>query len=800
MDFEISKAGYVTHWLMSGPSCAPYKPRQDLSLSWTDQLGYEKALRGVFYDGELQCEAAENIGFSKPSSLGTPWDFYYSRKNWFVDVSTFYSTLTKVDFRLHTTLVSEKEQVVPATIWTFCAVDLWVNGVKVYSAEAPVYKPIKKIKVELPLNKGENAIFVAVQNLGIRDTRNIFALQVEEGHGLTVRLPIPKETLLDEMETWLDSLECTKNKELFVPKAPPCEAYIQYAGGKIPVTQAGVIPLAKEVVSFTVEVHNQGQVLRRPLEQILNNAPIYLDEKEDHRKAYYEALAKDKNEPRGNGVYFSVFHVLARLACDEWQAEDESLLLQDLDFIESCGDCSDFLVTGFLRLMKNYSLSDKLNARIKEVLLNFRYWMDEPGEDGMCFWSENHALLFHACQLVTGYIYPDEIFTRSKRTGKQQAEIALARCWEWLEDVEQNGLEEFNSANYLPITVVALLTLVDYAPADISARASKLIDTILEQLCLHVFDEVSISPQGRVYRNVIYPYQQTVQSLLYFINPELPFTKTESMWNICYATSKYTFPENLSERMSEPFTGSYTSGNARVILQKTDDYTLTSVCCPREEDMPDWINLCFEKEPDKNSNHYIKSLNERFHGTSVFEPGVYGYQQHLWYAAVSKQGVVFVTHPGSCTDMDSMRPGYWYGNGVFPALKQKENALAMIYNLPDNHPIPFTHAFWPTDIFDEVEIQEHWLFGKARNGYVALWCSGTLVEHNDVLFNCEYRCYDEKVAYYCQCESAEQLSFEEFQNKCLANEPSYNLQANSFSAKNDLQITFEAKENLTQYI
>ena len=54
------------------------------------------------------------------------------------------------------------------------------------------------------------------------------------------------------------------------------------------------------------------------------------------------------------------------------------------------------------------------------MILNFRYWIDEPGNDVMWFFSENHALLFHICQYYAGTLYPNEVFTCSGRTGRCQ--------------------------------------------------------------------------------------------------------------------------------------------------------------------------------------------------------------------------------------------------------------------------------------------------------------------------------------------------------------------------------------------
>ena len=66
----------------------------------------------------------------------------------------------------------------------------------------------------------------------------------------------------------------------------------------------------------------------------------------------------------------------------------------------------------------------------------------------------------------------------------------------------------------------------------------------------------------------------------------------------------------------------------------------------------------------------------------------------MWYAALETDTVVFVNHPGGTFDGSLMRPGYWYGNGVMPAVKQLEHIIGSIYVIPDNYPIHFTLLHW----------------------------------------------------------------------------------------------------------
>ncbi len=427
--------------------------------------------------------------------------------------------------------------------------------------------------------------------------------------------------------------------------------------------------------------------------------------------------------------------------------------------------------------------------------------MDENGSDGMCFWSENHALMFYSSCMIAGEMYPDDLFVRSNRLGKEQFEVGLTRCKEWLSYVENDGMEEFNSGNYMPATIAALLNVVDFAPEDVSHRAEQVLDRILRQFAKHIFDETIISPQGRIYRDVIYPTQQTAQSLLNMMFPEYPYGLKEVMWYSMFLTSKYHFPTDLREVAAQDYSMSYTSANARIYLEKTKDYILTSCQSPRAaDDMPTWDNICFHENPYKGTNLYVKSLNERFHGTSFFKPGAYGYQQHLWYAALSNACVVFVSNPGSHVDCDEMRPGYWYGNMTLPAVQQQKNKLACVYCISDTVPTKFTHVFWPTSYFDEISIQEHWLFGRCKDGLVSVWCSGQLVRHDDVLTDCEYRCYDIDCAYVCACASVDAYgSLAAFELYCIANQPQWDA-ARKTVKTGELELGFVAQYDKTQVV
>src|SRR4029078_6348550 len=63
-----------------------------------------------------------------------------------------------------------------------------------------------------------------------------------------------------------------------------------------------------------------------------------------------------------------------------------------------------------------------LKSPLEQCVLDFKYWRDEPGSDAMCYWSENHQILFHACEILAGQLYPERTFSNAGKTGQWHRE------------------------------------------------------------------------------------------------------------------------------------------------------------------------------------------------------------------------------------------------------------------------------------------------------------------------------------------------------------------------------------------
>ena len=112
-----------------------------------------------------------------------------------------------------------------------------------------------------------------------------------------------------------------------------------------------------------------------------------------------------------------------------------------------------------------------------------------------------------------------------------------------------------------------------------------------------------------------------------------------------------------------------------------------------------------------------------------YQPGDYGDQQHVQGANINERFSVFHVHPAMRDGEDGAlgnSPMYWVGYGRLPHAVQDKNVQLAIYDLPkkkgmmENKLLDFTHAYFPTEKFDEVNIQGSYAFGRKDGTYIAL--------------------------------------------------------------------------------
>ncbi len=183
---------------------------------------------------------------------------------------------------------------------------------------------------------------------------------------------------------------------------------------------------------------------------------------------------------------------------------------------------------------------------------------------------------------------------------------------------------------------------------------------------------------------------------------------------------------------------------------------------------------------------------------------------------------MFVNHPGGTFDETKSRPGYWYGNGLLPRVRQRKNILQAIYVLADGrwtqpeitpklwawarttsvrpyhiHPVPFVHAHWPSDTFDREIRRSGWLFGQKGAGLIGLWCNQPLVPHDDILTGRELRAEAFASAWMAVCGDVENDgSLKAFMTACERRTPSFDAKTFTLTTKGEPPLRWWERSEL----
>ena len=784
--WQLGYEGFIMQYMVAGPRTDKFFVRTTADT----QLEIEAEIKRRFVPAKRDRTDSSQILLGNACSFGSIWKPYVPVSNSFVDFPAFADGIMKVSIQAASCIIAPHEMTAHIRVWTYMASRIYLNGEEILFFDHSVYKPMMHQDAEIVLHQGNNIFFIDSRTIAARDTRVIIGIQfLDHREELTVKLPDDRQQdYIYESAAFVNNVKIEGNDIVFPGAGPKGMAYCKEAESEdyyvvrefkkewIDAAGADRISIPEDCAKIDVRLANECVDFSRTLEFYDRRHPSEIagdPDPEINQRIMFREIANVRAANRGGKFGFCMTNLLARHYMGVSDPGDRELLFNMLDLIERRVDCAEFEICGFVRYLKLAEIDDDLAARAKEVLLNYRYWQTEPGLDAMCFWSENHALMYYSCQLLVGQMYPDDWFPEAQMTGRELAEFGYRNTKDWLEDVLKTGFEEFLSAVYLNVSLAALLNVVDYGDETLSKMAEDATDQMMDKLAVHTFKGAMISPMGRVYRGVLYPFSAGSQGLVRLIDYQAPRAYGEG-WIAFLTGSKYRFKRGLLQKMQDTYSGSYSIGNALITLEKQEDYCLTSVQSPRLDGYVRWPNVWKEPGIDKSSNAFCRSQNESFHGTSYFQPGTFGYMQHMWYAALTPEAVLFVNHPGCTSEKSSMRPGYWNGNAVMPAVKQEKNILGVIHHIPDVTQILFTHIYIPEKKFDKVVQDGNWFFLQKDHGFIGLWCSYRSVPHDEMIFGCEHRVYHQNTAYFCVTAGRKETAdFEEFKKYAKGFAPEY---------------------------
>jgi hypothetical protein len=417
--------------------------------------------------------------------------------------------------------------------------------------------------------------------------------------------------------------------------------------------------------------------------------------------------------------------------------------------INQRGDCSDFYLVGLLGLFHRYGKSilfpKQLRDPLKECILNFKYWHDEPGADAMCYTTENHSILFHACEILAGQLYPDELFSNTGQTGRWHREKGERLALAWLRQRGTTGFTEWDSNCYFEEDLLALSHLADLAETvEVRELSAVAMDKIFFTMALNSFKGTFGSTHGRTYSRLIKGGHQEATSGISRLMWGMGVWNNSIRGTVGLASSNYELPGPIGA----------------VALD------LTNELWDKEQHGPD-PSSSVNKVTYRTADFMLCSAQD-------YRPGQKGYQQHIWQATLSPGAVVFVTHPPCSSEEGAHRPNFWHGNYLLPRVAQWKDALVAVHSLSDDDWMGFTHAYWPVYEFDEQTIVEgkdgvQWAFARVGGGYLALAATQglALVESGPSAYR-ELRSYGQHNVWLCMMGREEtDGSFAAFQEAVL---------------------------------
>lgn len=485
----------------------------------------------------------------------------------------------------------------------------------------------------------------------------------------------------------------------------------------------------------------------------------------------YPSTPEVKNPTEIYKIYYELVNNTQQI---DWKRLDSTL-----DYINGQYDCADFRLAALVRILYDFNeiLPDSVLVKIESTIFNFRYWMDEPGENGMCYWSENHQILFASSEYLVGQLYPDSIFYNSGLTGKEHMEKAESMILDWLEMRWKYGFTEFYSNVYYSEDIGGMINLIDYSNnKEIAVKTKMIMDLLIYDIASQKSGNMFVSVSGRAYEkgrkgdsnasfynivNHIWNNSSTSKPHLNYgfiasKNYEVPQVLKEIGRDKNEAIIKQSNGLNLSELKSEGYFGTDTRSimmqwgmeafTNSEIIRNSLSYIRKNNMFSNEflhdfKDLDFIVFRIFHLEPiisdiiktqaDGNVIQRANTYTFRTKDYSIYTvqnhfPDMNASQHHIAGMNLDSSFAVFHVHPAAPDSVKLHSPNYWVGYGRLPHAVQDENISLAIYSLPEDknlmemYMLDFTHAYFPTELFDSTYIKNNYAFGKKDSAYIAL--------------------------------------------------------------------------------
>jgi hypothetical protein len=425
---------------------------------------------------------------------------------------------------------------------------------------------------------------------------------------------------------------------------------------------------------------------------------------------------------------------------------DEKAIRDGVTMVRERRDNADYTANALLRIYSYRSplLSAALRAEIKQALLAYKYWIDEPTgpEKALAYmWNENHSINYHAAQFLAGQFFPEDTFSNTNKTGAWHKNTARERLLRWIALRARTGFQEWDSNNCYVSIMAPLLNLAELADdPEIARRAAMLLDVMFFDMAIDSYRGSYGTSHGRTYADGIvagglkeattglqriawgmgnpggagnsaanflaagkrYKVARTIQVIAGLFPEEITNRERQSLiiadaerrFGMDYDDSFDFFLLNQAGRHSSIETIERTRKvmakmNSRLYEHVGLPYSTALLATYRElgkggKTVP---NLDRQAQPRVDKITY-RTPDYQLSAAQDYRKGGPGASQHIWQATLGPGTMVFAIHPGA-TPKQML--------GRLPRVGQHKNLLFVVHDIP-TEPFPGPKVVVPPDV------------------------------------------------------------------------------------------------------
>lgn len=707
--------------LTNGPDVAPVK---DLLYARQPMVPPSR-LPVVAEDGEVEWPSPFPGGAG--AVLRGTWSRHHTSSDGVVERSAFCYTPTSRMALAATALEVDQPETRALEVRSTGPVQVWLGGRLVLDHPEFGYMQPWTRDVEILLPSGTTDLVVASWNVALREVRQMVGVRVR---GLPLRVVVPSPGADEQRDAVAESLlegvairRWESQEGSFALQGPPgTRARLWLNGTPVAPTTfdaRGVarVPLVRrDGDSEQASMLGTGEIIvevgidddRCPSRRTLlvghlpwesRHSPVGTPER------WREELLAHAAGRSGSAACLAR-HELGSRSGDEHVPVRLADLETALRFITSRSDCADFEAVGLLLLWHRVPATawePEARAAVQEALTGFKYWIDQPGIDAMCYFTENHQMVWHTAETLAGEAFAQETFANTGWTGEAHAGHGRRMAQAWVDRKLATGFSEFDSNAYLAIDALALVALVDHA-ADEQLRqsAEALLDKILLTLACNSWRGVHGSAHGRSYTPTLRAASLEETAPIMWLGWGMGALNEAVLPATALATSPaYRLPDVVRAIASDPDTD--WTGTQHY----AGDYALERDLLARPYSSR--VVVC------RGPGGMVSSVQE-------YRPGLPGLQEHVWGITLPGQVQVWATNAAAANHGSHTRPSAWVGHRVLPRVRQWDRTVLALH--PRQGGRAGVHLWFPVERLDGWEVVGEWLVGRKGEGYAAVACAG----------------------------------------------------------------------------